>query len=103
MWHFLPSLAGWLPQGPRIALIVCLTFLVAGSSFATAGPPSSTATPTAGWSPSAADGGDATPGLLAVNWNIGKYFSGMGGRARVVQVCVVVMCVALFIMMRKLR
>jgi hypothetical protein len=40
--------------------------------------------------------------LFAV-WSIGKWFSGSGGRARVVQLCVVTMCIALFSMMRKLN
>jgi hypothetical protein len=40
--------------------------------------------------------------LLAEGWSIGKWFSGSGGRTRVVQFCVVTMCIALFIMMRKL-
>jgi hypothetical protein len=43
------------------------------------------------------------PVLLAGGWSIGKWFSGSGGRTRVVQFCVVTMCVALFIMMRKLN
>lgn len=42
------------------------------------------------------------PNVLVASWGIGK-FIGPGGRARVVQVCVVVMCVALFIMMKKLN
>lgn len=38
--------------------------------------------------------------VLADGWGIGHFFSG-GGRTRVVQVSVVAMCIALFIMMRK--
>ena len=45
-------------------------------------------------------------GLVApaplLGWGIGKWFVGSGGRTRVVQFCVVTMCIALFIMMRKL-
>jgi hypothetical protein len=40
------------------------------------------------------------PVVLANSWGIGSFFSG-GGRARVVQVSVVAMCIALYIMMRK--
>jgi hypothetical protein len=40
--------------------------------------------------------------VLAQGWSIGKFVAG-GGRARIVQICVVVLCIALFIMMRKLR
>ncbi|HWG43179.1 MAG TPA: hypothetical protein VN688_10370 [Gemmataceae bacterium] len=49
--------------------------------------------------------GDAAPVpvVLAGGWGIGKWFSGGGARTRVVQFCVATMCVALFIMMRKLR
>lgn len=41
------------------------------------------------------------PVVAAESWSIGKFVAG-GGRARIVQICVGVMCVALFIMMRKL-
>jgi hypothetical protein len=34
--------------------------------------------------------------------NFGHFFTG-GGRTRIVQICVVVMCIALFIMMKKLN
>jgi hypothetical protein len=40
--------------------------------------------------------------LWADVWNLGHFFTS-GGRARIVQVCVVAMCIALFIMMRKLN
>lgn len=43
----------------------------------------------------------AAPALLAEGFSIKGFFSGMGSRTRVVQLCVVVMCLALFIMMRK--
>jgi hypothetical protein len=41
------------------------------------------------------------PALLAEGFSIKGFFSGMGSRTRVVQLCVVAMCLALFIMMRK--
>jgi hypothetical protein len=44
----------------------------------------------------------STAVVLFGSWNIGGFSSG-GGRTRVVQICVVVMCIALFIMMRKLN
>jgi hypothetical protein len=47
--------------------------------------------------------GEPAPVVLAQGWGIGRYFSGTGGRTRVVQLCVVTMCIALFIMMRKLN
>jgi hypothetical protein len=40
--------------------------------------------------------------LLAEGWGIGSWFSGANARSRVVRFCVVTMCIALFIMMRKL-
>jgi hypothetical protein len=40
--------------------------------------------------------------LWADAWSFGHFFTG-GGRARIVQICVVVMCIALFIMMKKLN
>ena len=43
-----------------------------------------------------------SPIVLADSWSLGKFVTG-GGRARIVQICVVVMCLALFIMMRKLN
>ena|GEM_PF-3221276 len=43
-----------------------------------------------------------SPLMPAVNWSIGQFLSG-GGRRRTVQICVVAMCIALFIMMRKLN
>jgi hypothetical protein len=54
--------------------------------------------------PAAAQPSDGlTVPLLAEGFSIGRWFSGSGGRARVVQFCVATMVVALFIMMRKLR
>jgi hypothetical protein len=50
-----------------------------------------------------AAGDAAAPVLLAEGSSIGRLFSGTGGRARVVQLCVVTMCIALFIMMRKIN
>jgi hypothetical protein len=51
----------------------------------------------------AGDGNAPAPVLLAQGLGIGRFFSGAGGRTRVVQFCVVTMCIALFIMMRKLN
>jgi hypothetical protein len=51
----------------------------------------------------AGDGDAPATVLLAQGWGIGRWFSGTGGRTRVVQFCVVTMCIALFIMMRKLN
>ena len=45
----------------------------------------------------------AAPVLLAESFSIGRLFSGSGGRTRVVQFCVVTMCIALFVMMRKFK
>ena len=50
-----------------------------------------------------AAGDTATPVLLAEGSGVGRLFSGSGGRTRVVQFCVVTMCIALFVMMRKLN
>ncbi len=44
----------------------------------------------------------ASPVLFADGFSFGKWFSG-GGRTRVVQFCAAAMCLALFIMMRKLQ
>jgi hypothetical protein len=44
----------------------------------------------------------ATVVLAEGGWSLGKYIAG-GGRTRIVQVCAAVMCVALFILMRKLQ
>jgi hypothetical protein len=70
-------------------------------------PPARAETPTRpGTSASVCAAGGAVapaPALLAQGWGIGRYFSGAGGRTRVVQFCVVTMCIALFIMMRKLN
>ena len=38
----------------------------------------------------------------AGDWGLGKFVAG-GGRPRIVQICVAAMCIALFILMRKLR
>jgi hypothetical protein len=43
----------------------------------------------------------SVPVVLAGGWSIGTFLAS-GGRARIVQICVVAMCIALFIMMRKL-
>jgi hypothetical protein len=44
----------------------------------------------------------ADPIVPALDWSLGKFVAS-GGRPRIVQICVVVMCIALFILMRKLR
>jgi hypothetical protein len=41
------------------------------------------------------------PVVFADGFSLKGFFSGMGSRTRVVQLCVVTMCLALFIMMRK--
>jgi hypothetical protein len=41
------------------------------------------------------------PAVIAEGWSIGKMFKGLNNRTRVVQLCVVVMCGALFILMKK--
>jgi hypothetical protein len=73
--------------------------------FLLAGSPAVSAETAAREGSTAAVSGDAAPApvLLAGGWGIGKWFSGSGGRARVVQFCVGTMCIALFIMMRKLN
>jgi hypothetical protein len=40
--------------------------------------------------------------VLADVWSLGHFFTG-GGRTRIVQMCVVAMCLALFIMMKKVN
>jgi hypothetical protein len=40
--------------------------------------------------------------VLAENWSVDRLVSG-GGRTRIVQICAIVMSIALFIMMRKLQ
>jgi hypothetical protein len=39
--------------------------------------------------------------VLEAGLGLGRFFTGVGSRSRVVQVCVVVMCLALFILMKK--
>jgi hypothetical protein len=41
------------------------------------------------------------PVVLADGFSMGKLFSGLNSRTRIVQACVVFMCIALFIMMRR--
>jgi hypothetical protein len=43
----------------------------------------------------------AAPAVWAEGFSLKGYFSGFGSRTRVIQLCVVAMCLALFIMMRK--
>jgi hypothetical protein len=42
------------------------------------------------------------PAETAWYWSWVSYFSSYGSQARVVQLCIVIMCLALFIMMKKL-
>jgi hypothetical protein len=42
-----------------------------------------------------------SPLAFAEGLSMSKFFSGMNNRGRVVQVCIVTMCIALFILMRK--
>jgi hypothetical protein len=77
----------------RFVLVVLLLMTVTPTAFAAA-----RARPGVAAKTCAAPG----PNVLVASWSIGK-FIGPGGRSRVVQVCVVVMCLALFIMMRKLN
>jgi hypothetical protein len=81
----------------RLVLLVGLTFLAVT-------PPASAEAPhREGPSPAVCAAPPAPTLLAAGSWSIGRWFSGTGGRTRVVQFCVVTMCVALFIMMRKLN
>jgi hypothetical protein len=41
--------------------------------------------------------------VFAEGWSVKGYFSGLATRSRIIQFCAFVMCVALFIMMRKLE
>jgi hypothetical protein len=66
-------------------------------------PPVCAQTPTRGRTAASVSADAPAPALLAQGWGIGRFFSGTGGRTRVVQFCVVTMCIALFIMMRKLN
>src|SRR4051794_33828465 len=62
-----------------------------------AAPPGAPALPAASTPPA----GQALPPLGA-GLRLGSYFNGLGARSRVVQVCIVAMALALFILMRKL-
>jgi hypothetical protein len=66
-------------------------------------PPAQAQTPSGGATSAmtCAAGDTSSTCLLADGSNLRQLFSGIGGRARVVQFCVVTMCIALFIMMRK--
>jgi hypothetical protein len=74
---------------PRLAGVALLSLFLLGAG---AGP--APAAPAAAASP-------ATPVVLAEGFSLKGYFSGFGSRTRVIQLCVVTMCLALFIMMRK--
>jgi hypothetical protein len=82
----------------RLAMgcVVFLALLWAGSPAVSAAP-----TNTASNHPSAIRNHQLEKLVLAESWSMGKFLSGAGSRTRVVQICVVVMCIALFIMIRK--
>jgi hypothetical protein len=89
-------------HGNRAFFFLCLILLLlcppahAAGPLGQGAPVSSSAAPTNNRS-------IAASALLAESWGIGSLFSTIGNnRARVVQFCMVVMCLALFIMMRKL-
>jgi hypothetical protein len=81
------------------SLLVVVLFLPAAAAPVAARTPAADG-PTPALKADRPDAGPAAPVLLADGVSIGKWLS--GGRSRVVQVCVVAMCIALFIMMRKL-
>ncbi|HEY7308644.1 MAG TPA: hypothetical protein VH643_04690 [Gemmataceae bacterium] len=84
-----------------LSKLICLVALIVGAAPAASAAVNLQTETTAAIRENA-DGGSSSPTLFAV-WSIGKWFSGSAGRARVVQLCVVTMCIALFIMMRKLN
>jgi hypothetical protein len=49
----------------------------------------------------ASSAGDAGAGSPVVVAGISKYLQGLATRERVIQICVIVMCLALFILMKK--
>jgi hypothetical protein len=50
---------------------------------------------------SAAGGAHVPLAASTSRWSVRKLFSGLSSRTRIVQFCVVVMCLALFILMRR--
>jgi len=81
-------------HGIRRLFLVVLLFLSVGSPACAEAAQRPPTTVSVGPAPAAI--------MLADSWNVGKFVAG-GGRTRVLQICVVVMCIALFIMMRKLN
>jgi hypothetical protein len=77
---------------PRLGGLALLALLLLG--------PCAAAAPAARPAPACAAAVTAGP-VLAEGFSLKGFFSGMGSRTRVVQLCVVTMCLALFIMMRK--
>ena len=77
---------------PRLGGLVLLAFLLLGPCAGTA--------PAARPVPAAVAAAAPAP-VLAEGFSLKGYFSGFGSRARVIQLCVVTMCLALFILMRK--
>jgi hypothetical protein len=80
-----------IPQGLRLIVLLTVLLLSGSPTALAAGPGETPISPRA--QPAAV--------MFAESWSIGKFFSGANSRTRVVQICVVVMCIALFIMMRK--
>jgi hypothetical protein len=80
---------------PRLGGLALLALLLLG--------PCAAAAPAMGPAPAAtaAAVAPAAPAVFADGFSLKGFFSGMGSRTRVVQLCVVTMCLALFIMMRK--
>ena len=76
---------------PRLAGLSLLALLLLGAAAPVAAAP---AGPTAA-------AAAAAPVVAAEGFTLKGYFSGMRSRTRVVQLCVVTMCLALFILMRK--
>jgi hypothetical protein len=95
----LPARPPGFRAGPRLCL-AGLLFLTAALP-ARAGTPAPAPAPTA--VPRAATVSVAGAAVLADGWSVKGYFSGLGTRSRIIQFCAFVMCVALFIMMRKLE
>jgi hypothetical protein len=77
---------------PRLGGLALLAFLLLGAGAGAA--------PAAG--PALTAAAPAAPAVLAEGgFSVKGFLSGLGSRARVVQLCVVTMCLALFILMRK--
>jgi hypothetical protein len=88
------------PHGNRLSLaglaLVCFLALSGIASIRGDEPPSPAATVLV-----AGDGVAPSPVVFADGWSVKRLFSGLNNRGRVVQLCIVTMCLALFILMRK--